>query len=146
MKLSSQSESQSRVDLGDAASKAARKYDDKHQTMEQTQTIKLEGLFITSTYLPTILEQVAVVHAVKDAMQRPPVLVVGDPSTVVALPSSVVQGLERDSDLGGRQVDQGDGLAKSLAENSSEFEPYPLPTYVDFASVSSFLLCVFCLI
>lgn len=60
------------------------------------------------TCLPTIGEQVAVVHAVEDAMQRPPVLVVGNPSTVVALPSSVVQGLKRDPGLRVDRVDQGE--------------------------------------
>lgn len=98
VKLSSQSEFQRRVDPGDAASTAAWKYDANTRQIEVQQLMK--NVKVVSTYSPTILKQVAVVHAVKDAMQRPPVLVVGDPSTVVALPSGVVQGLERDSDLG----------------------------------------------
>lgn len=47
----------------------------------------------------TIFEQVAVVHAVQDAVQRPSVLVVCHPPPVVALSRRVVQSLERYSDL-----------------------------------------------
>lgn len=42
----------------------------------------------------TVFEQVALVHAVQHAVQRPSVFVVGDSPSVVALPSCVVQRLE----------------------------------------------------